>query len=239
MTIHVLGAIDPTTHYGLKSEFAVKNFRDPNALPWAMVASDAVLGGTLLAPIAGSGSSDVRRMIVRAGRMGVGSAGDESSEPAAAWGSWSPRGQAAFESEIDRLTGLIAGLGVELVLWPRIGDALSDIPSCLSFLRRHESGPFRLMIEPAALLDESMLLRAAEHLERIIDSFAEHSGVAATMMSNVEVHEGRAECVPLGRGLIPRALIDGMASRLGSIAKPLVVRDFDDAAAIAGPACPA
>lgn len=228
MTIHVLGAIDATTHYGLEADRAIKNFSDLDEASWAVVARQSVLGAGPLSVAAQIPSPDCRRVVLRSGRL----PGDDSGL-AGSWAGWSPRGKAAFESEIDRLAPVVARLEFELILWPSAGDALSDIPSCLSFLRRYESGPFRLLIEPAALLAESMLPRAAEHLERIVDSLADHPGVAASMASNVEFHESRGECVPLGRGSISSGLIETMVSRLSATSRPLVVRDRDDATTVA------
>lgn len=229
MIIHVLGAIDPTTHYGLEVDHAIKINSVADRVPWAMVACRSVLGLGPLSPVAETAGHGCRRVVARSGRLV-----EDDSGRSGSWGSWSPRGKAAFESEVDRLAPVLSGLGIEMALWPNVGEALSDVPSCLSFLRRYESGPYKLLIEPAALLAESMVPRAGEHMERILDSLAEHPGVAAMLVSNVEFSGGSPACVSLVGGLIPRGLIDLMVSRASATARPLVVRDRDDLTTIAG-----
>ncbi len=222
MTIHVLGEIDPATHYGLKADRAVKKFDDSTASVWAFVAAEGVVGGVPLSVAVQVGVPACRRVVLRSGRLD-----ERTGGLGVPWG-WSPRGRAAFEGEAERLAAVAGRLGIELVLWPRVGDVISDIPSCLSFLRRFESGALRLLMEPAALLDGSMLPRAAEHLERIMDSFAEHPGVLAWVASDVEFVDGRPEQRPLRRGVIPHAVLNQTVARLLAIGKPIVLLDGSD-----------
>jgi hypothetical protein len=59
-------------------------------------------------------------------------------------------------------------------------DAVSDVPSTLGFLRARP--PWRLVLNPAAMLAPSMLPRAEEHLERIADVLAGHPRLAGVIV---------------------------------------------------------
>ena len=70
--------------------------------------------------------------------------------------------------------------GRKLVLWPRATDAVSDVPSILTFLRGHPGWEF--MLDPMALMTEEMLPRRMEHAMRMLEALGAHPALAGLVV---------------------------------------------------------
>lgn len=60
-----------------------------------------------------------------------------------------------------------------LILWPKAGDPLGDVPSVLTFLRS-ASPIWSFMLDPLGLLTPPMVPFADDHFDRMFDSLATH-----------------------------------------------------------------
>lgn len=67
--------------------------------------------------------------------------------------------------------------GRTLCLWPRATDAISDIPSILSFMRAHAAWTF--LLDPAALLTPEMQPHAEDHATRMLEALGDHPAMIA------------------------------------------------------------
>jgi hypothetical protein len=104
-----------------------------------------------------------------------------------AFETWGPKGWAALEARCDALAGELDGAdrsGTRLLLLAHASDVLSDTQRCLTFLTKRGGGVggFGVVIDPMALLTESMLERAGDHLARVAASVLPAYGVAAMVV---------------------------------------------------------
>ncbi len=105
-----------------------------------------------------------------------------------AFETWGPKGWEALQARCEAL----AGSGAELLVLPHAGDVLSDVQRCLKFLDRwaEVATPIGLVLDPSALMTESMLDRAADHLGRMAASLLSRRGVAGVVVPD-EAKSGR------------------------------------------------
>jgi sugar phosphate isomerase/epimerase len=158
---------------------------------------------TSIAPVRG-------RLICRPGSVGRGEADVWTLSPSEPGAAWLPRAATAFDAAVDQLMPRIreGGAGAQLIVWPGVGHALSDVPSTLSFLRKRERDGVGVLVDPASLLTAEMFARAEEHLERIIAALAGHPSAAALLVANVVAAGESTRVVPLGAGAIDAGVIE-------------------------------
>ncbi len=142
------------------------------------------LWGTYAGELLGSAGRElpkVGRVIVRSGSL-----------DGPAFETWGPKGWEALETRCEG----VAGSGAELLVLPHAGDVLSDVQRCLKFLDRwaEASEPIGLIVDPAAMMTDSMLNRAADHLGRMAASLLSRRGVRAVVVPV----GGDAERIPAG-----------------------------------------
>lgn len=147
---------------------------------------------------------------------------------ASSFRTWSGLGQERFAALCDAVARPLAERGAMLAFRPHARHVLSDTQSCVNFLKAREGEPFTLLLEPAALLTDTMLSQAEEHLERIFDTLATHPGVTGVMLSNLErvkVPWGGSELrsVPIHRGLLDPDLLCRPAARLVPRGTPVLL----------------
>jgi hypothetical protein len=140
---------------------------------------------------------------------------------------WTAPGADALAALADTLAEWAGPRGWTVCFRPHARHVLSDPQRVLSFLRGRESGPFEILLDPAAMLTASMLGAAGDHLRRAADALGGHPRVCAVAVSGVEVvrgPDGSDECRPcaLGRGSIEAAVIaDALGPALSR--KPVVL----------------
>lgn len=109
--------------------------------------------------------------------------------------------------------------GVEVALRPHPRHVLSDAQRCLRFLEAGGGGAGGagwLALEPAAMLTESMLPDAEEHLERTFAALAQQAGVWGLLLTGVEGvpgAPGELRACPLTRGVLAPEVLLGVARR--------------------------
>lgn len=74
----------------------------------------------------------------------------ESDDIAAAFALWGERGRTQLAEQLTGAKRAAAVLGARLVLWPRVGTLVSDIPGVLNLIRSHED--VGVLLDPVALL---------------------------------------------------------------------------------------
>lgn len=107
-------------------------------------------------------------------------------------------GMARLLEAVSSLRDPLEMAGSRLCLRPRAADVLSDLPSCLTFLRSPAAAAARLVLDPMALLTPSMLERADDHLERILGTLGGHPQVAALMLTNAGPDGAGRPFTPIG-----------------------------------------
>lgn len=101
-----------------------------------------------------------------------------------------------------------------IALRPRVGHALSDVPTCVRFLRERAGGPWRLLLDPVGMLSREMLADAEDHVRRIVDALGSHVGVWAMLLTNVEPgDEDLPRACEAHRGVIGAEVLREAASR--------------------------
>lgn len=163
------------------------------------------------------------RLVSRSGWIAQGRTSEDPVIP------WAAGARGALDQAVEALAPAMAGRGITLLLWPRAGDVLSDIPSTLTFLRRWSGGGVGLLLEPAALIAESMLGRVEEHLGRIGEALGAHEATAAILMSNVIEGEnaGMLRPSPMHRGFIEPRLLAEFARAAVEAGKPIALLEED------------
>lgn len=149
---------------------------------WALV-----LGGSIMdAGFTPRSTGSTKRLVMRTA-PGAGSDRGQSDDrvdledAARSLAQWSPSGRSAFDGVCDRVAVMAIDAGVTVCLRPHAAHMLSDIPSCLGFLRRWSGGPFELLIDALDLITPGMMARAEDHVARIADALAGTSGTAAVL----------------------------------------------------------
>ncbi|MBX3377169.1 MAG: hypothetical protein KF678_09235 [Phycisphaeraceae bacterium] len=155
------------------------------------------------APVAWSG-----RRVIRSGWMG-------DTPTSLEFRSWGKEAWAKLEAWCDAIApGLERAQGVAC-LWPHPRHVLSDVQSCVTFLKKRSGQRFEVLLDPAGLLTEAMLPRAEDHLTRAMEALAGHDNVKAVVVSNVEpAGEGLLRACETGRGVLPEGLVRMVAERV-------------------------
>lgn len=201
--------------------------------PWALVWTGDLLGrdGVARAQRAAQAAAamGVRRLVCWSGTLG-GNLLD--STPA----NWTGPGREALRAAVIRLAPALRRLDVALLLRPHARHVASDAPACRLLLddAAAHALPLRLALEPAALLEPSMLEDAPDHLRRVCDALA--SEAACVILTNVERcgdgDEAGLAPTPITSGLIaPADLCAACRRGLAQIEEPpplaLLDRDLD------------
>lgn len=196
--------------------------------PWADVLDDNPLDAAGWRP---PGAATGARVVAWSGRLTEAGAGD-----AAVPRTWGPAGRAALDALCDRLAPDLDAAGRTLLFRPRAGDVLSDAPSSAAFLHARAGGPFGLLLDPAAMLTPGMILRAGDHVARLLGALAGHPSVAGVVLMNVRLARGGMEPAPLTDGAIAPASIVG-AWRAAGAPTPVVIADerIEDQLALLAP----
>jgi hypothetical protein len=151
--------------------------------------------------------------------------GDDSEQFARDFRTWTKDGWAALDAWCDALIPHAAAAGATICFRPHPRHVLADAQACMSFLKRRESQPVEVLLDPAGFLTGTMLPRAEDHLRRVLDALASHPAVPAILISNVIATEGdpdQLEPSPIGAGLLSPSLIRLIAAALPS-GKPRVL----------------
>lgn len=195
----------------------------------ATVWFGAVSSRTVLSLAEGAGEFERPREYGGCGRLicDAGSLAGES-EVEASFANWGPRARPALDAACGALGSVLVRAGVTLCVRPSAGQVLSDVPSCLGFLRTHGGGPFGLYLEPGALLDESMLGRAEEHFDRMLGALLEQPGLVAVVIANVARGERGLTSVPVHEGVLEPGLLVMVAGRAMAAGRPIVVHRRED-----------
>lgn len=139
------------------------SIRDTDGNTWATVGPPLIGGGVCESP---------GRVVRRSGAL----AGE-------AFETWGPKGWEALESACEAHTA-----NGELLVVPHAGDVLSDIQRCLKFMDRwagHGDGRgIGLLVDPSALITETMLDRVDDHIARMTSALIPREGVAAVVVAN-------------------------------------------------------
>lgn len=158
------------------------------------------------------------RLVVRSGWPVV-EAGDE----AAVWRVRAGGGMRALEEGLGAVLARL-GEGGRVCLRPHAGDVLSDVPSTLGLLRKHEAERgLEVLCAPGDLIGGDMLRHAADHYLRVVSALAGHPAVVGVLLEDVTaVADGAAPCAP-GTGLLPGAVWEAALGAVRASGKPLVV----------------
>lgn len=113
---------------------------------------------------------------------------------------WFERTAAAWlpsaAAERERVVGTLVRAGA--ILWPHARHLISDIPGCLGLLRKHDGA--RVLLEPAAMLEPSMIETAMDHLERMLAALG--ASVWGVVLSDAAERSDDADawCEPVAPG---------------------------------------
>jgi hypothetical protein len=102
----------------------------------------------------------------------------------------------AAAAERERVVGGLVEAGA--IIRPHARHLVSDIPACLNLLRKHEG--VRLLLEPAAMLEPSMIDKAADHVERMLESLGSAAWGIVVSDAAVRTDAEDSWCVPVPAG---------------------------------------
>lgn len=146
--------------------------------------------------------------------------------------SWTTDSRATLDAALDRLLAIAPfTTGTSLLLRPHARHLLSDIPRCLNLLRSRANQPLGLVLDPAAMLEPSMLNHAEDHCRRILEALADHPAVAGVVVTNIRrsAVAGDEALIPspLCAGELPPTLLLSLARELAP-SLPLIVLPGDE-----------
>lgn len=126
------------------------------------LSADAVTAGASLAP----------NLIARSGTL----ADDPAERDPRTWG---PAGLAALRESLARLREPFIHSGARLLIRPHARHVLCDPQRCVSLLNEWEKSgdPFGIALDPGAMLEESMLANAADHLRRACEAIGARAAI--------------------------------------------------------------
>lgn len=183
---------------------------DGQGVPFASVSGVNVLSANADANVPSRSNPVFPREVMWSGWMGE----SAFTRDFRAWGkeAWS-----TFDAWCDLQLPRLVTTGVTLCFRPHPRHTLSDAQSCVSFLKKRAGQPFRVLLDPVGMLTSSMIPRAEDHLHRIMDALADHSGVAGVMVSNAVSSTIDPELLapaPVHRGAVEPKLIRAVFSRI-------------------------
>jgi len=191
---------------------------------WAVVdGTNRLPAGAQPLPLAEAGAP---RVVTYSGSLGPSL---ETAHPT----NWLAPGQAALERHVDRLAEAAQAAGVTVLLRPHARHVLSDVASVRRVLPSFEGAPVSILLEPAALLEASMLEAIDEHLERIFEGLGQVA--AAVLLTDVLEPAGGATDAgddatgpplptgPIGTGRLPPDLVRELLGRFVRPETPIIV----------------
>ncbi|MGH7242099.1 MAG: hypothetical protein ACREJD_01620 [Phycisphaerales bacterium] len=168
--------------------------------------------------LAGTGSGHVVRVVVRAGELPVDRTEDDIEH---GFHAWSGRGKESLDDGMRALVEVCLARDAELLVWPRLGSLVSDIPGLLSVSRKHES--VGIFLEPPAIFPKDEQFRLTDFVERLRE-VVPMSAVRAVCFGAAVGGESQQS------DLAPYALLAQLAAELG---KPVVIRGDSPAPVLA------
>jgi len=121
---------------------------------------------------------------------------------------WLTPGHEALDRFCDEIGPQLEQHGKSMCFQPHARHVLNDAQSCCAFLERRGQGPFAVAMDPASMIEPSMMPTVADHLARMFDMLG--SRCAMVMLSDVVVSgddEPEVTSVPLGQGVLPRDVV--------------------------------
>lgn len=146
------------------------------------------------------------RLVAGSGSFEAGA--DEGAEARMSLRTHGGEGMRALLAAVEAVRPGLEFSGARLCLLPHAAQVLSDVPSCLLFLRSAAAEGVQLVLDPVALLTPAMLDRAEEHLERILEALAGHPGVAALRLTSARLGPDGAGLEPIGLHRTAEAVVD-------------------------------
>lgn len=143
-----------------------KQIRDPRSGEvWAEIAPFSVAEATdaLAREAQWGGETRISRLVVSPG--GEGESGED--DIARSFLAWSGSGKEVLDSGMRVLVEVCRDRNCELLIWPRVGSLVSDIPGLLAICRKQED--VGIFLEPAALLPGGEHVRRKDFVERLIE----------------------------------------------------------------------
>jgi hypothetical protein len=102
---------------------------------------------------------------------------------ASAFALWGERGRSQFAEQLAGAKRAAAAMGARLVLWPRVGTLVSDIPGVLNLIRGHED--VGVLFDPVGLLAPDSSRFAADFLKRAAEVVSHAAaGIDAVYVAN-------------------------------------------------------
>ncbi|MFO0826902.1 MAG: hypothetical protein U0572_02040 [Phycisphaerales bacterium] len=138
---------------------------------------------------------------------------------------WMVAGRDAFRRFCDAAAPTLVARDRVLCFRPHVRHVLSDVPSCVSFLRERQGQPFEVALSPADLLTRAMLGDVEDHVTRAFEALGP---LASIVLLHDAVPDESPECdvhrpVPLGRGVLPASLIVELLRRHVPATTPVVL----------------
>lgn len=144
---------------------------------------------------------------------------------------WTKPGQAALDAALDTLLPEFSATR-PLLLRPHARHVLSDAPRSLNLLRARTDQPLQLVLDPAAMLEPSMLIHAEDHYRRVLGALADHPAVAALIVTGAReiAHDDGPAIIPtrLADSQIPAALIARLVREIVPPTLPRIVLPGDE-----------
>ncbi len=145
--------------------------------------------------------------------------------------SWLPSAMPAFLARIESLEPSLRDRRVRLLIRPHARHIISDVPRSVALLNhqsRSTEPHIGIALEPAAMLEPSMLPTALDHIRRALESLANRAAVV--ILTNVRepaVPDGWFTPCPAADGLIPPVELVSAGARLIPADCPIAILSSD------------
>jgi hypothetical protein len=142
---------------------------------------------------------------------------------------WSSEGWQGLLAWCDVQAAWAEARDARIWLRPHAAHVLSDVPRCTALLRELSDRPIDILLDPASMLTAHMLPRGLEHLQRAIETLADHPRVAGLLLANVSPAPDRRSLrlAALHQGSLDPAAIKAIVREHWPADKPVILLDHD------------
>ncbi|MEO1130636.1 MAG: TIM barrel protein [Planctomycetota bacterium] len=124
---------------------------------------------------------------------------------------WMSAGREAFDDFLRRIAPELTAREQRLLLRPHARHVLCDPQRCLSFLRElDEDAPFGIALDAGAMLEDEMLSKVEDHLERAFEALGRRVHVVVATDVARSSGDDPLRPVPIGQGVLPVSLMGSL-----------------------------
>jgi hypothetical protein len=138
-------------------------------------------------------------------------------------GNWTGSGFDALSRRCAAIAASLRRQGFDWHIRPHARHVLSDVPSCIRFRAQHGGDLPGLALDPAALLEPTMLNGLDEHLTRVFEALGPQAAMVIVSDCEIDASSGAMRATAPGQGELPADLLHQLIDRCVPETTPIVL----------------